>query len=610
VSIDVPGVREVASPRAEYSRRLNERLLRLQRLAVRERTFGLGRVAVFLAGLGVAWAAFGSRLLSGWWIAAPLGVFLLLLIVHEKAQRAWRRCQRAAAFYETGLGRLDERWHGQGNSGARYLDLKHPCAADLDLFGTASLFERLCRARTRAGEDCLAGWLNQASVGPEIRARQAAVAELRNLLDFREDLACAGAVLPSGTDLHDVATWGRAEPILIARWPRLVALLLGLATVSTALDWVFGQGSAWPFLVLVLVELVFTLPQRGRVERVLQVVERRAHDLALLAQLLAAIERQAFSAPRLQHLRGHLLHEPHAGRTVSPSQAIAVLANWIELLQSRRNQLFMPIACLLMWGTQLAYSLEAWRLRHGAAIGTWIDVVGQMEALASLAGYAYEHPADPFPEIVDDAPACFDGEALGHPLLPVDRCVRNDMRLVEGLQILVVSGSNMSGKSTFLRTAGVNAVLALAGGPVRARRLRLTPLVVGATLRIQDSLQAGVSRFYAELLRVRQIVALSRGSPPLLFLLDELFAGTNSHDRRIGAEAVVRGLVDAGALGLVTTHDLALTQVTDKLGPRAANVHFADHFENGAMVFDYRLRPGVVQHSNALALMRAVGLDV
>ena len=176
--------------------------------------------------------------------------------------------------------------------------------------------------------------------------------------------------------------------------------------------------------------------------------------------------------------------------------------------------------------------------------------------------------------------------------------------------MLIVSGSNMSGKSTFLRTVGINAVLALAGAPVRARRLRISPLAIGATLRIQDSLQEGRSRFYAEILRVRQVVDLSRGPVPLLFLLDEIFAGTNSHDRRQGAEAVVRGLVEAGAIGLVTTHDLSLTQIAEVLGSRAANVHFADHFENDVMTFDFRLREGVVKNSNALALMRAVGLKV
>ncbi len=245
----------------------------------------------------------------------------------------------------------------------------------------------------------------------------------------------------------------------------------------------------------------------------------------------------------------------------------------------------------------------------GPAIAGWLSAVGQFEALCALAAYSYENPADPFPEIVDGA-TCFEAEDLGHPLLSATRCIRNDLRLGGDLRVLVVSGSNMSGKSTFLRTVGIGVVLALAGAPVRARRLRLAPLAVGATLRIQDSLQEGCSRFYAEIKRVRQVVDLSRGPLPLLFLLDEIFSGTNSHDRGHGAEALVRGLVEIGAIGLVTTHDLSLTHIADRLGARGTNVHFADHFENGVMTFDYRLRPGVVQHSNALALMREVGLDV
>jgi DNA mismatch repair ATPase MutS len=192
--------------------------------------------------------------------------------------------------------------------------------------------------------------------------------------------------------------------------------------------------------------------------------------------------------------------------------------------------------------------------------------------------------------------------------------VRNDVRLVgeghgEGPRALVVSGSNMSGKSTLLRTVGVNTVLALAGAPVRARRLTLTPLSVGATLRVHDSLQAGTSRFYAEITRLRTIVDLTTRSPPPLFLLDEMLNGTNSRDRRIGAEAVLRGLIRRGAIGLVTTHDLALSEIAETLAPRAANVHFEDHLENGQMTFDYVCRPGVMTRSNALELMRAVGLD-
>ena len=214
-----------------------------------------------------------------------------------------------------------------------------------------------------------------------------------------------------------------------------------------------------------------------------------------------------------------------------------------------------------------------------------------------------------WPEIVV-GDAGFDGTGLGHPLLPGARMVRNDVRLWGDARLLVVSGSNMSGKSTLLRTVGVNAVLALAGAPVRATALRITPLAIGATLRIQDSLQEGRSRFFAEITRVRDLSDTARGPLPLLFLLDELFHGTNSHDRLAGASGTLRSLLDHGAIGMTTTHDLALTAVADGLSPRAINVHFEDHFEGGEIKFDYRMKPGPVTRSNALALMRAVGLDV
>ena len=232
-----------------------------------------------------------------------------------------------------------------------------------------------------------------------------------------------------------------------------------------------------------------------------------------------------------------------------------------------------------------------------------------MEALNALAAYAFENPADPFPELLHEGP-CFEADGLGHPLLPTARCVRNDLRLNAAQQLLIVSGSNMSGKSTLLRTVGANAVLALAGAPVRAVRLRLALLTPGATLRLQDSLLKGRSRFFAEVARIRQLLDLARTHPPLLFLLDELFSGTNSDDRRQGADAVVRRLLDAGAIGLLTTHDLALTHLADVLAPRAANVHFADQFADGAMTFDYKMRCGVLRNGNGLALMRALGIVV
>jgi DNA mismatch repair ATPase MutS len=254
-----------------------------------------------------------------------------------------------------------------------------------------------------------------------------------------------------------------------------------------------------------------------------------------------------------------------------------------------------------------ALAIQAWRARHGPSITVWLVAVGQLEALGSLAGFAWEHPADVYPDI-DEHETRFEAEGLGHPLMLETRCVRNDVTLGGTARVLIVSGSNMSGKSTLLRAVGVNAVLALAGAPVRAARLRLSRLSVGATLRIRDSLREGTSRFYAELVRLRDLVRIADGPIPLLFLLDEILHGTNSHDRRLGAAAVVSGLVQRGAVGLVTTHDLALSEVANDPAIHADNVHFEDKLEDGRMVFDYRMRPGVVRTSNALELMRTLGL--
>jgi DNA mismatch repair ATPase MutS len=234
--------------------------------------------------------------------------------------------------------------------------------------------------------------------------------------------------------------------------------------------------------------------------------------------------------------------------------------------------------------------------------------VAEIEVLSSFASFAFENPEYAMPVISDGQR--FAASGLGHPLIPSDRRIVNDVHLGEDLRLLVISGSNMSGKSTLMRSSGVAAVLAFAGGPVCAKSLTISPMAIGASIRINDSLQEGSSRFYAEILRLRQILELSAGGHPLLFLLDEILHGTNSHDRRIGAEAVVRRLVEDGAIGLVSTHDLALAKIAESLAPRAANVHFEDHLEDGKMVFDYKMREGVVQKSNALALMRSVGIEV
>jgi hypothetical protein len=516
-----------------------------------------------------------------------------------------RRLERAVAFYERGLARLENRWGGSGEQGLRFLDENHPYAVDLDLFGRESLFELLCSARTRAGEETLAAWLKAPAAPGEIRARQTAVLELRTRLDLREELAVLGTDVRAGVQPEALSGWAVGPTLLDSSAIRILATILAVASLSSLVWWLLLGGEKAVFGFLAIAELFLAYYLRHPVRSVLEAVEGPCQDLALLSQVLRRLERESFSSPRLVELGRQLETE---GRP--PSRQIAQLNRLIVLLDSRRNQLFAPIAMLLLWGTQLAFAIEAWRRKSCPAVPRWVAAVGEIEALSSFAGYSYERPQDVFPEIEDQESAFYSGEALGHPLIAEDRCVRNDVKLQDSPRVLLVSGSNMSGKSTLLRSVGTNAVLALAGAPVRAARLRLSPLAVGASIRIVDSLQTGISRFYSEITRLRQLVDLTEGPRPLLFLLDELLHGTNSHDRRIGAEAVVRDFVQRGAVGLLTTHDLALAHIADVLSPLATNVHFQDHIENGKIVFDYRLRPGIVTKSNALELMRSVGLDV
>lgn len=599
-----------ADPRAEYVSRLDDRRASLARYARFDDRTSTARLALLFVIALVVWLAWRGTVSAGW-ISIPVLVFAGLVVAHQHIAGRRRQWERAVAFYEAGLARLDHAWIGRGTTGGRFLDEHHPYAADLDLFGKGSVFELLCTARTSAGEDTLAAWLLQPASPGIVRARQAAVRELLPRLDLREELALLGTDVREGLHPQMLERWAVEPPAFRSGVPQVVAPALAAAAVAALALW--GAGVAGPiwFAAAAAAELALAWPLRARVLHVIGAAGHSTHELALLAGLLARLERETFSAPLLVQLRTALVT---GGQP--PSRRIVSLRRLIDLLDARRNQLFVPLSYLLLWGTQFAYAIERWRAVSGAAVPRWLAAVGEFEALCALASFAYERPDAIFPDVIDgSAGPLFDGEALGHPLLPAASNVRNDVRLAgaghgDGPRALVVSGSNMSGKSTLLRTVGVSAVLALAGAPVRARRLSLTPLAVGATLRIQDSLQAGTSRFYAEITRLRAIVDLADGTIAPLFLLDEMLNGTNSRDRRAGAEALVRGLITRGAIGLVTTHDLALTEIADALAPLAQNVHFEDHLEDGRIMFDYRCRPGVVTRSNALALMRAVGLDL
>jgi MutS domain V len=583
------------SPREEYTARLElarEVEAREERRAAR---LADARLFVFVLALGVAAGAFWLGWFSAWWMLIPVTAFAALLVVHDRVAKARDRAHEVIALQERGLARVEDRWSGTGRDGARFLDATHPYAADLDLFGPGSVFQRISTARTSAGERRLAAFLLAAAEPATIRDRQEAF----------EDLSRAGGDIGEGLDTDALANWAVATEAVAVGPARAIGVGFSVVTSLALLGLLLFDLDARLVLVAIALEFGFAWYMAKHVRRILDEADHRAEALEAIAAMLARIEHERFQSHLLSAIRDRLVVDGHAA-----SSRISAASRLLDRLEWGRNMVFVPFALLFLWSTQVALSVELWRRRHGPRVRAWIDAVAEFEALASFAAYTFENPDHPFPEVAEDGEPIVEAKGLGHPLLPKASCVRNDLRLGGEVRVLVVSGSNMSGKSTLLRALGVNVGLALAGAPVNCGSLRLSPLAIGATLRVQDSLQTGTSRFYAEILRIRQVVDLTRGGLPLLFLLDEVLAGTNSHDRLSGATAVVRGLIDRGAIGLVTTHDLALAEVADGLAPRAANVHFEDQFADGVMRFDYLMRPGVVRKSNALELMRAVGLDV
>ncbi|HYX51937.1 MAG TPA: hypothetical protein VE783_00690, partial [Candidatus Limnocylindrales bacterium] len=574
------------------------------------------RLVWFVIMAVLTWSIVRNGTPSAWWLLAALIVFFTLGVIDGRIVRRLERAQRSTRFFERGLQRIRDDWSGLGPSGQEFKTPDHLYSEDLDILGEGSLFQLLCTARTRMGRKTLAGWLLAqdhpgSNETTEVLERQLAVAELRRKLALIEDLAVAG---------HDEEI--HADPEYLREWscpagdekrvqPRQQAWLAILSVLSfAALAWglkgafATGRGFFTPFIVLLVLNGFINYRWRQPMEKLFAGLEHSCRNLESLAELIRRIEAEQFESPLLLRIKAQLV-----GEQLSAAVAIAKLGTLCDLEGSRHNVFVRVFDLPVLYTVHTALMLERWRQRHGTHVPAWLDALGRLEALLSLATYSVEHPDDPFPELVDPGSAMFEGEALGHPLLPAGTCVRNSASLGAASRIMLVSGSNMSGKSTYLRAIGVNAVLAMCGAPVRARHLRLSPLAIGASIHISDSLQKGVSNFYAEITRIRNVVELSRNSPTL-FLFDEVLQGTNSEDRHAGSSAVVRTLLKNGAIGLITTHDLALAEMEASFPGALRNVHFQESMSEGRLSFDYQLRPGVVRSRNGLELMKSIGLEV
>lgn len=541
--------------------------------------------------------------LPNWLVFLPIATFVAAIPFSLRLRAKLLRIQRLQIFHNTNLARADGTRTQSGHTGDSFHDPKHLYDRDLNILGPDSLFGLLATVRTGIGQRGLAKILLEHSTPDEILERQRCIQELAPLTTLREQISLLG---PSRS--HDIpaglfdAWLDEPPPIfhpaiiwtLAATTTALIVLLL-----LCALRYVTWS-ALWPNLAVVLaLQATVALKARSRALPILN-ESRFNNQIQLFADSLALFEQQSFTSPRLRVLQ-QLCREP-----ISASRALHRIQNQFAIIEQRNQQYFFILSLLLAAGTHAAIAIANWKRAYAPAMKQWLAAWAEFEALSALANYAFEHPQDIYP-MLDPSSTVFHATGLGHPLLPEETCIRNDISLDASTRFYLISGSNMAGKSTLLRAIGLNAVLAYAGAPVRASSLLLSPLALGASLALTDSLAEGKSKFLAEVQRLRNILDLSKHSPAL-FLIDEVFSGTNSRDRCLSAEAVLRSLLQNRAIGALSTHDLALTALATEQN-HGVNVHMASPDPDNPLAFDFLLKPGINPSSNAAAILRMMDIE-
>ena len=625
-----PGRGSVGNPAARYA----DRARRFDRDAAERagavRLHERLRLVLFAAtGVG-AWLLISQgRSLAAWLLVAGAGAaFAILVARHRAVRRRLRRAELMADFNREGIARIERRWSGLPRSFSPAVPRDHDYSDDLDLHGHASLLHLAGACGTPPGGATLWSWLLAPADPETIALRQEAVREMASAFDFRDRIA-AEARLMNGDSMEEVENflrWCESPGWLSGRtWLRAAAILLPPVNLAAIVLYSLGMAPtavvAWPLLVSALV----MAPAWKAINRAGSEADDGESGVRHYGSLLGLLADAPLESRYATDLRQRL------GAGTRPAhREIATLRRLLDMAEVRRSPLFhVPLSLVLLWDVHVLAALERWKKRSGARVRGWIDAVGEVEALAALAALAADHPDWTMP-MLDAEATTLRGRALGHPLLAPELCVRNDVEVGPAGSFLLVTGSNMSGKSTLLKAVGMNVVLGQAGGPVCAEGLRIPPLRVVTGMHAADSLADGVSFFMAGLRRLKQVVdaAEATGAPPgpaagegvpagekvsggprVLYLLDEVLQGTNSAERRIAARTVLRRLLRSGALGVVTTHDLTLADAHD-LNVRAVPVHLTESVGEGyeGLTFDYRLRIGIATSTNALRLLKLVGL--
>jgi hypothetical protein len=529
--------------------------------------------------------------------------FIFLVNKHHQVDYSFKHYGYLSAINKEEILRIDGKLDSF-EGGLSFIDQHHNYHVDLDIFGQNSLFQLLDRTTTYWGRKVLASWISAPTSNEEIQARQDAVKELSIDIDWSQELQAKGRHHEDHNDMRIFLNWVQQEPLILGKrffeviryaGPFLI-LTLAILFLYSMISW------EWPVLSILLQSLIIPITNH-RIKIIHESTSVSIKSLQSFEALIELVEQKDFQTARLKEIRSTFLLKGG-----SASRIIGRLKRILQGLDNRGNQIYQVFNFILLLDLHYAIAAEKWKKHQPENIKKWFQKLGEMEALNSLAGYHYANPDYSFPEISKEA-FLYQTENIGHPMIPYLHRVYNNFELGGRGTIAMITGSNMAGKTTFLRTIGVNTVLALMGAPVCADYMKISNFRLFTSMRNQDNLEENISSFYAELKRFRQLFDHINRYGPLLFLLDEILKGTNSSDRHLGAVSLVKQLSEKYSMGLISTHDLELARSSTK-DPGIVNYSFESSVKGDKILFDYKIRPGICTTFNASKLMEKMGIKI
>lgn len=592
--------------RLEYLNRKEKYEIDIAKIDKAISRIGRLRLLTFAIGLGMTIYTYilKSYIISGGIFILAAAIFVYLLFVHSNAAEERKGAISLRDINDKSLKRIDDEWRSFEDDGSEFKDENHRFSGDLDIFGKGSLFQWINTTCTYIGRRIFKDRLiNHENSVEDIVKIQQAVKEMAFELDFRQKYNAA-AMDTGSENPEDLFKWGeemekfylRSELSVVTKILPVVTILIIILSFTTKFI-----NPNWRSIAI-CIQILILIPGRNGRGRELNTIYEYKDSIKVYRGMLQLLEQKNFESVLLNEYKERLKSD----KGISAAEVIDKLSNICDMVLERKNIYFVIVDILLLWDYHCMIELTKWKSEYGKSIHTWLTIIGEFEALASISNIAYEHEDWAKPEFKEGT--IVEAEEIAHPLLEKSR-ISNNVVIKRPANILLITGSNMSGKSTFLRTIGINLILAYIGAPVCARKFSCSVLKVYTCMRISDNLEKSISSFYAEILRIKMIVGASKRGEKVFFLLDEIFKGTNSSDRHLGAKILIKQLGDEGASGIVSTHDLELGDL-EKEYSRIKNYHFQEYYENNELKFDYKLRRGVSTTRNALYLIKLAGIDI